>query len=80
MNILTLEKELKIRNASATWKEIKETEEPLEIDCSSLEKFDGAGFQLLLYLTKQEYRLTGLSDDIIDSIDSKGFEMKGETK
>ncbi|MBN2656241.1 MAG: STAS domain-containing protein [Spirochaetales bacterium] len=78
MNVLTVEKELKIRNAAALWKQVKETEDPLEIDCSALEKIDGAGMQLLLYLVHQEYKLIGLKDELIEMIDNKGYRIIGD--
>ncbi|MBB6480192.1 STAS domain-containing protein [Spirochaeta isovalerica] len=78
MNTLTVDRELKIRNAASLWKQVRETEDPLELDCSGLEKIDGAGMQLLLYLIHQEYKLKGLTEDLIRMIDNKGYTIKGD--
>jgi len=78
MIVLTVEKELKIKNVATLWKQIRESEEQLEVNCSALEKIDGAGMQLLIYLDKQEYRLAGLSDQMKDKIKSKGYSVIGD--
>lgn len=77
MSAFTLGKEIKIRNVSALWKELIEMEGDREIDCSALEKVDGAGFQLLLYLNGLGYSLKGLSEEMVSSFQSKGFNIKG---
>lgn len=34
--------------------------------------------QLLLYLIHQEYKLKGLTEDLIRMIDNKGYTIKGD--
>lgn len=80
MDDIILDKEIKIRNATAVWSQIRESEDPPEIDCSELEKVDGAGFQLLSYLAEQNYKLKALSEEMTETLISKGFVFKGETE
>lgn len=80
MSDLELGKEIKIQHVAAVWKKIREEKNPPAIDCSALEKVDGAGFQLLNYLQEQNYLLKGLSETMAEKLISKGFVIKGETE
>lgn len=86
MNTVSLGKELKIRTVKKQWEKIKKLKAPLEIDCSKVEKFDGAGFQFLIYIlgleerNSKKYTITGISEQIKNSMSGNGYVQKGETK
>lgn len=87
MDVLTIDKEIKIRSVKKIWEEIDKAPLPLELDFSQFEKFDCAGFQLLLYLLKlgrenpDSFKISGLKDSLGNLLLAYGYNLnKGEHK
>ena len=87
MKTLAIDNEIKIRSVKKVWEKINESATPLKLNFKNFKKYDCAGFQFLLYLLKLEretpekYKISGLSDDILESITSYGYNLeKGEYK
>lgn len=87
MKILEIDKEIKIRSVKKVWEEIEKTSLPVELDFSQFEKFDCAGFQLLIYLMKksktnpENYKITGMKEPLRNSLTAYGYRFKeGEHK
>ena len=85
MKTLAIDKEIKIRSVKKVWEKIDESDKPLKLNLKNFKKYDCAGFQFLLYLLKLErenpdnYKITGLSNEILESITSYGYNLeKGE--
>ncbi len=87
MEVLAIDKEIKIRSVKKVWEIIDNAPLPIELDFSQFEKFDCAGFQLLLHLLKQSednpenYKINGLNESLLDSLTAYGYNYKeGEHK
>jgi ABC-type transporter Mla MlaB component len=80
-NKIQLEKEIIIRNVATIWKKIKEQISPLEINMESVEKIDGAGLQLIVFLKTLEkdfpdqFKLINISGEIDNKLINSGFEV-----
>jgi len=82
MEIVTIDKEIKIRSVKNLWEKIDETTKPMELDFKNFEKFDCAGFQFFLYLLKltkekpENYKISGLSDELQQTMTSYGYVLE----
>ncbi len=88
MEQVFLGKELKIQNVKREWIKVlglltneRSNDDPLHINLSEVEKADGAGVQLLLYLmslsqeTPQKCIVEGTSDKILKLLGTIGFDF-----
>lgn len=87
MDRLEMGKEIKIKSVKKIWKQIEKGSLPIELDFSQLEKFDAAGFQLMLYLLKlrkeepESYIIKGLKESLLTSLPAYGYNLnEGEHK
>lgn len=85
MDVLHIDKELKIRSVTKVWEKIKKNPLPVVFDFKDFKKFDCAGLQLFLYILKlsedhpESYKISGINDDMLSSLPSYGYMLnKGE--
>lgn len=79
---IIIDSEVKIKNAGAIWEKIKKQKTPVNIDMSKVDKVDGAGLQLMIYIYEltckypKKYISTGISETLEMLMISFGFEFK----